>query len=304
VFLSVGSPVSQLTSDPRIYNKKGVLQAQPLQTVLPELDLAQQFVENRDKQEPTSTKRFQPDAIYRTAIQSGDNGTDNLSALVKAAPAADRASVIKQWAQRNPQSAAAAQKLVDAAVKAAGYITEGWHAGTVSNTFDIKAGEKTFRHESSALGAFFGSKDQAAEYGNPKRFYLQLDNPLKMTERQQSELDTTAKARLLRMQAIKAGHDSAMIGNEIVAFKPNQIKSADLVTLDDAGNIIPLSQRFNVESPDIRFQPDAASPSILNGSNGTRIIKSPSGKFRVYSVTGTLLGIRDTEQAAKKLATK
>jgi hypothetical protein len=53
-----------------------------------------------------------------------------------------------------------------------------------------------------------------------------------------------------------------------------------------------------------RFQPDAASPSILNGSNGTRIIKSPSGKFRVYSVTGTLLGIRDTEQAAKKLATK
>jgi len=52
------------------------------------------------------------------------------------------------------------------------------------------------------------------------------------------------------------------------------------------------------------FQPDTASPSILNGSNGTRIIKSPSGKFRVYSVTGTLLGIRDTEQAAKKLATK
>jgi hypothetical protein len=53
-----------------------------------------------------------------------------------------------------------------------------------------------------------------------------------------------------------------------------------------------------------RFQPDTASPSILNGSNGTRIIKSPSGKFRVYSVTGTLLGIRDSEQAAKKLATK
>lgn len=82
------------------------------------------------------------------------------------------------------------------------------------------------------------------------------------------------------------------------------IKSAAPITYDDAGNVIPLSQRFNPESPDIRFQPDSASPNIQVGSNGTRIIKSPSGKFRVYSVTGTLLGIRDSEQAAQKLATK
>jgi hypothetical protein len=86
--------------------------------------------------------------------------------------------------------------------------------------------------------------------------------------------------------------------------KPSAIKSADPVTYDDAGNVIPLSQRFNPQSPDIRFQPDPLSPNIMVGSNGTRIIKSPSGKFRVYSVTGTLLGIRETEQAAKKLATK
>jgi hypothetical protein len=94
-------------------------------------------------------------------------------------------------------------------------------------------------------------------------------------------------------------------GHEInIATSPKHIKLADPITYDDAGNIIPLSQRFNVESPDIRFQPDSASPSILNGSNGTRIIKSPSGKFRVYSAAGALLGIRDTEEAAKKLATK
>jgi len=92
--------------------------------------------------------------------------------------------------------------------------------------------------------------------------------------------------------------------NHYAVFDPNQIKSADPITYDDAGNIIPLSQRFNVASPDIRFQPDSAFPSILNSSNGTRIIRSPSGKFRVYSATGALLGIRDTEEAAKKLATK
>ena len=73
-----------------------------------------------------------------------------------------------------------------------------------------------------------------------------------------------------------------------------------------AGKIEPVDLMINVfpTNYDIRYQPDAASPSILNGINGTRIIKSPSGKFRVYSVTGTLLGIRDTEQAAKKLGTK
>lgn len=38
-----------------------------------------------------------------------------------------------------------------------------------------------------------------------------------------------------------------------VVGSPEQIKSADPVTRDDAGNVIPLSQRFQPESPDIRF---------------------------------------------------
>ena len=36
-------------------------------------------------------------------------------------------------------------------------------------------------------------------------------------------------------------------------FNPNQIKSAYPITRDDAGNVIPLSQRFNAESNDIRY---------------------------------------------------
>ena len=82
------------------------------------------------------------------------------------------------------------------------------------------------------------------------------------------------------------------------------IKQADPITYDNSGNVIPLSQRFNPSSNDIRFQPDPSMPSVLNGSNGTRIIKSNSGKFRVYSGTGALLGIRDTQQVAEKLAAK
>lgn len=39
---------------------------------------------------------------------------------------------------------------------------------------------------------------------------------------------------------------------EVIVFDPNLIKSADLVTYDDKGNIIPLSKRFNERSDDIR----------------------------------------------------
>lgn len=40
---------------------------------------------------------------------------------------------------------------------------------------------------------------------------------------------------------------------EYVATKPHQIKSADAITYDDAGNIIPLSKRDNFSNPDIRY---------------------------------------------------
>lgn len=91
-------------------------------------------------------------------------------------------------------------------------------------------------------------------------------------------------------------------GHEInIATSPRHIKLADPITYDDAGNIIPLSQRFNQASPDIRFQPDPTSPNILNGSDGSRIIKSNSGKYRVYLATGALAGIKDSLESAQKL---
>jgi len=50
-----------------------------------------------------------------------------------------------------------------------------------------------------------------------------------------------------------------------------------------------------------RFQPDPTSPNILNGSDGSRIIKSNSGKYRVYLATGALAGVKDTLESAQKL---
>ncbi len=49
-----------------------------------------------------------------------------------------------------------------------------------------------------------------------------------------------------------------------IAFSPSQVKSADLVTYDDNGNVIPLSQRFNDENDDIRYSTNFNGKSIDN----------------------------------------
>ena len=57
------------------------------------------------------------------------------------------------------------------------------------------------------------------------------------------------------------GYDGIVYRNEAeghadsyIAFRSSQIKSADPITRDDAGNVIPLSERFQVEKQDIRYQ--------------------------------------------------
>ena len=56
----------------------------------------------------------------------------------------------------------------------------------------------------------------------------------------------------LVIRGIKDGYD--VPSDVYVAFSPDQIKSADPVTYDDEGNVIPLSKRFQDTSDDIRFR--------------------------------------------------
>ena len=69
----------------------------------------------------------------------------------------------------------------------------------------------------------------------------------------------------LRNEIIRRGYDSIFIredADNIWLTSPDQIKSADPFTFDDNGNLIPLSERFNTESDDIRFR------IIYGGNNG------------------------------------
>lgn len=61
----------------------------------------------------------------------------------------------------------------------------------------------------------------------------------------------------------------------VIVFNPEQIKSADLVTYDDNGNIIPLSERFNPEKTDIRWsarqEESYSTKSILTQLNADTV---------------------------------
>lgn len=56
------------------------------------------------------------------------------------------------------------------------------------------------------------------------------------------------------------------IAQEYVAFNPNQIKSADPVTYDDNGNVIPLSERFNPKKEDIRYRLSEETTKIFDAA--------------------------------------
>jgi len=68
--------------------------------------------------------------------------------------------------------------------------------------------------------------------------------------------------------ALENGYTSVIMHNiydygdkadNYVFFNPNQIKSADSVTYDDNGNVIPLSERFQSDNPDIRYSKRSSS---------------------------------------------
>jgi len=81
-----------------------------------------------------------------------------------------------------------------------------------------------------------------------------------------------------------------------------QRSTIDFMGVENEKNIIlNNTQSEKIVYTHIKFQPDPASPNILNGSDGSRIIKSTSGKYRVYLATGALAGVKETLESAQKL---
>lgn len=115
-------------------------------------------------------------------------------------------------------------------------------------------------------GNFYFSpwRSKSEEYGdNVRAFYLNIEIP-RLYDENFDELnpDTDETDGFIFIpEDIEGDIDQSKQGDtEIVAYYPDQIKSADPVTYDDNGNVIPLSERFNADNNDIRYSLSDIAP--------------------------------------------
>lgn len=119
--------------------------------------------------------------------------------------------------------------------------------------------------------------------------------------------------------ASKGGHDGIIVNNVIdnprgkprpmktaIVFAPNQIKSADPVTYDDDGNVIPLSQRFKTTADDIRYSAD--DTMTAEEVQRRKTVKSRANSLglqklreRVASIDGQISGLERVEDRTEQM---
>ena len=218
--------------------------------------------------EKSNPKFSMRDTAYTTAVESGN--TEDAQRLV------DEAA---EEALENSEA-----RLTDRGEfrMGAGKLATVYHA--TYNDFTVfdraRLGENTDAYasdESTAatahLGFWFNTQplSQSASYAGGKdvKAYLNAENIYNAhsleqltgeIEQQWDEELTPEENAEEYVDGLKAqGYDGIVLrdeefgGTSFVVFDPEQIKSAEAITYDDAGNVIPLSERFNSRSNDIRY---------------------------------------------------
>ncbi len=181
----------------------------------------------------------------------------------------------------------AAKMMVDAAAKAAGYTIKAYHGTTNrqekstwnqnTKSWDTEYSRITVfkRQYPEQAGHFFNSDmDNAGGYGSDLyAVYLMLRKPLVIDCKGQNysniayngkEMDTYEWAAYAKKQRYDGvvfenisdgvGYDDlSKLTTDYVVFDSNRIKSAETVVYDNNDNVIPVSQRFNPRSNDIRY---------------------------------------------------
>ena len=175
---------------------------------------------------------------------------------------------------------ATAQQLVDEAARAAGYTLQGFHGTNadftqfnVSRTGNFGPGVYLSFDEADA-------REYARRVGGSKvlRVVIRATNPFRIKnalaagdffDRFPAESDAEAVAK-----AQAAGYDAVLAENDVTTpfgtnkaqisvFDPSQVKLADPVTRDEAGNIVPLSRRFDITSPKL-FEQAPVGPGFYS----------------------------------------
>lgn len=232
-----------------------------------------------------------------------------------------------------------AQRMVDEAAKKTGYPVKAYHGTPIKGitVFDnAKIGTTTddglFGH-----GFYFTTNKSTADGyatvdGETMPVFLRVDKPWwglghKIDEVAEElglskETLTTRKigknssvvapltnySRTFTSHLIENGYDSVVVQHgrndyEVVVFDNTRIKSADPVTYDDNGNVIPLSERFNTEKDDIRYSDRDSNGKLLGEDQLEYFEKSMardrSGRLQVVYHGGTVEYEFDTTRGGK-----
>ena len=84
-------------------------------------------------------------------------------------------------------------------------------------------------------------------------------------------------------------YDTEFGGFSYVVFNPNQIKSAEPITYDENGRVIPVSERFDTEKTDIRYSLDEEySDAVKNNDTETaqKLVNDKAMSWGAYSENG------------------
>ena len=193
-----------------------------------------------------------------------------------------------------------AQRMVDEAAETAGYSRSNAFDYDTDNYFpwfhgSPEGGITVFKNRFDEY-YFSNDRDTANSFGDAVyESYLKMSNPLIADAFGGDKYSVTFEGEKMSVDdfvqiAKTKGHDSAIIENVVdsvggvtdpstivAVFNPTQIKSADPVTYDDAGDVIPLSQRFRPTSPDIRRMAAEPRREQVAGMKIGRIITTPPG---------------------------
>lgn len=286
-----------------VYNKNGedpahfILRLKSLDKALPTYDRAESSTDSISQKSEKSTeiqKKNLPDAkatdrAYLDAVKRGDTETAERMVREAAKNAMPDTKIVDE--DGNPMV------MYHRTSERNGLFYE------FDSTKAVKKGGHGF--QSLGRGNYFMEKsalESTEGYGNRIiSAYLDIQNPFvsnggngflkevseKLGINNQTFYGVQQKMREMGYDGVILNSDNGKIGIA-VTFDSNQIKSADTVTYDDSGNVIPLSERFNEKKTDIRYNLSETSDTDKDA--------------KIAELTEELSEARKGEEQAKKEA--
>jgi hypothetical protein len=193
---------------------------------------------------------------------------------------------------------ATAQRMVDEAAKKAGYTVKAYH-GTNVKFNEFESGKK---NGWLGKGIYFSDNKSYAKQNGKRVISAFIDAGKIYNSDQKDHYAVLAELQEkfpninelnISQVLMENGYDAISYtdwdkGKIISIFSPNRIKSADPVTYDDDGNVIPLSERFNPGNSDIRYSRELDFIDFINEQAGEESDPNLTKTQEVAKVRGEL----------------